>query len=348
MADIRGFGFVRHLRAETSSHMLFFRGARLRREGRGLAFWFSPFAASIAEVPVDDREVTFAIHGRSADFQDVVVQGNLTYRIVDPAATATRVDFAIDLRRGSHLRQPLEKLASVLTQLAQQRALAYVKDAPLREVVLRGHEGIRAAIEAGMATAPVLSELGLALVSVRVASVKPSNEVERALEAPARERIQEESDEATFRRRAQAVEKERAIQENELQNQIELARREQQLIEQRGQNARQDATEKAEAGRIDAEGQAARKRIGSDADGNGIRVVEGARTAIDRERMETYRTMPPTVLAALAAQELAGKLKAINIDHLSITPELLGPLVTDLLQAGKRRLAEGEREERAR
>jgi len=48
------------------------------------------------------------------------------------------------------------------------------------------------------------------------------------------------------------------------------------------------------------------------------------------------------VLAALAAQELAGKLKAVNIDHLSITPELLGPLVTDLLQAGKRRLAERE------
>jgi hypothetical protein len=37
MADIRGFGFLRHLRAETSSHMLFFRGAKLRREGRGLA-----------------------------------------------------------------------------------------------------------------------------------------------------------------------------------------------------------------------------------------------------------------------------------------------------------------------
>jgi hypothetical protein len=323
MADIRRFGFVRHLRAETSSHVLFFRGAKLRRSGRGLAFWFSPFAASIAEVPVDDREVTFAIHGRSADFQDVVVQGNLAYRIVDPAATAGRVDFSIDLRRGSHLRQPLEKLASALTQLAQQQALSYVKDAPLREVVLRGHEGIRAAIEAGVTASPVLSDLGLALVSTR-------------------ERIQEEADEATFRRRAQAVEKERAIQENELQNQIELARREQQLIEQRGQNARQEATEKAEAGRIDAAGQAERKRIGSEADGNGIRVVEGARVAIDRERMETYRSMPPTVLAALAAQELAGKLKAVNIDHLSITPELLGPLVTDLLQAGKRRLAERE------
>src|SRR5437773_12235551 len=118
MADITSFGIVRHLRAEASSHILIYRGARLRRSGRGLSFWFSPFAASLAEIPVDDREVTLAVHGRSADFQDVVIQGSVTYRIVDPALTAARVDFSIDPRRGTHLRQPLEKLASILTQLA--------------------------------------------------------------------------------------------------------------------------------------------------------------------------------------------------------------------------------------
>ena len=55
---------------------------------------------------------------------------------------------------------------------------------------------------------------------------------------PTREAIQQAADEATFQRRAQAVEKERAIQENELQNKIELARREEQLIAQKGQHLR--------------------------------------------------------------------------------------------------------------
>ena len=40
------------------------------------------------------------------------------------------------------------------------------------------------------------------------------------------------ADEAAFARRAMAVEKERAIQENELQNRIELAKKEEGLIEQ--------------------------------------------------------------------------------------------------------------------
>jgi hypothetical protein len=66
MADITGMGFLKHLRADASSHVLLFRGARLRRSGRGLAFWFSPFAVSVAEVPVDDREVALTFRTSSS------------------------------------------------------------------------------------------------------------------------------------------------------------------------------------------------------------------------------------------------------------------------------------------
>jgi hypothetical protein len=125
-----------------------------------------------------------------------------------------------------------------------------------------------------------------------------------------------------------------------MQNQIELARREQQLIEQRGQNTRREATEKAEAARIDSEAQAARTRITTEAQAAGIRAVDGARTALDKERLDAYRTMPPTVLAALAAQEIAGKLQ--RIDHLNITPDLLAPLLANLLEAGTKRLGGAE------
>ena len=342
MADISRFPLFRHLRADASSHVLLFQGAKVKRSGRGLSFWFRPFAVSLAEIPVDDREVALTIHGRSADFQDIVVQGSLTYRVTEPALTATRVDFAIDLWRGTHLRQPLEKLASILTQLSQEAVLSYVQAAPLRELVLHGHEGVRTAIEAGFASALTLEDLGLSLVAVRVASIKPSTDVEHALEAPTRERIQEEADEATFRRRARAVDKERAIAENELQNQIELARREQQLIEQRGQNARKEAGEKAEAARIDAEAKAERTRIHSDAEAGGVRAVEGAHLSLERERMEAYKGLPAAVLVTLVARELAGKLPPIG--NLNVTPDLLGPLLAGLLGAGTRKLeADGKR-----
>ena len=66
---------------------------------------------------------------------------------------------------------------------------------------------MRAALADGFASSHLLTDLGGEVVSVRVEPVKPLPEVERALEAPTRERVQEEADEAAFRRRAQAVDK---------------------------------------------------------------------------------------------------------------------------------------------
>src|SRR5262245_9974322 len=127
MAEITALGPFRHLRAEATSHVLGYRHAHLRLSGRGLAFWFSPWNASLAELPVDDREVSLVVHARSADFQDLVIQGVVTYRIVDPVRTAERIDFSIDPRKGTWLRQPLEKISLILSQLAQQHALAHVQ-----------------------------------------------------------------------------------------------------------------------------------------------------------------------------------------------------------------------------
>jgi regulator of protease activity HflC (stomatin/prohibitin superfamily) len=339
MAEIRSLGPARHLRADAANHVLHYRGANLRRSGRGLAFWFAPWSASIAEVPIDDREIALAFHGRSADFQDVVVQGVLTYRIVDPARIADRVDFTIDLRTGAWLRQPIEKISLILSQLAQQYTQGYLQASVLRDILTQGHERIRRTIEETLGPAELLKDMGLALVTVRISSLRPSNDLERALEAPTRERIQQEADEATFRRRALAVEKERAIQENELQNQIELARREEQLIEQRGQNSRRESTEKAEAARIDTESHALSVRVQGEAQADSIKAVDGARLGLDRERLDVYRTMPPAVVAALALQELAGKLR--RIDHLSLTPDLLGTMVGNLLGAHTRQVESG-------
>lgn len=355
MAEITLFPVVRHLRADASSHVLHFRGGKLKRSGRGLSFWFTPLSSSIAEAPADARELPLLFHGRSADFQDVTAQGVITYRVDNPEALARHVDFSIDLRRGVWLRQPLEKLALLLSELAQQHAWAYIARTPLKEVLREGHAAVRERIEAGLVQDASLGAMGLALVSVRVSSLKPSPDLEKALEAPMREHIQQESDEAAFQRRALAVEKERAIQENELKNQIELARREEELITQQGQNARRKATEDAEAQRIATESEAARTRLLAEASAgkmrveggaqaDTIRVVEKARAEGEREHMAAVEGVSPAVLLGLAAQALAGKLQ--KIEHLNVTPDLLAPVLAQLAEAAARKLDAGAPKQR--
>ncbi len=369
MAEITNLGIVRHLRSDASAWVLRWKDARLVREGRGLSFFFVPHDASIAEVPVDDREMPVVFHGRSADFQDVTAQGVLTYRVVDPKILAARVDFTIDLAAGSYRREPLERLALLFAQLAEQHAAGWVARTPVREVLAEGPERIRAAIEAGLAADPALPAMGLEVVSIRVSSVRPAPDVEKALEAPTRERIQQAADEAVFARRALAVEKERAIQENELKNRIELARREEELILQQGQNGRRQAAEEAEAQRIaaeakaarsgiDAEAAAARSRAEADAAAHGVRtaaeaeaqrtrqqgeadaaaleLAEKVRVVAERGRMEAYREVPPAVLFGLAAQALAGKLQ--TIERVNLGDASLGPALERLFEAGAKRL----------
>ena len=79
--------------------------------------------------------------------------------------------------------------------------------------------------------------------------------------------MQQVADEATFQRRALAVEKERAIAEAELNNHVELAKREEQLITQEGANAKHRAEDKAQAKHIEAEALAAREKLAAEAQG---------------------------------------------------------------------------------
>lgn len=332
MTEITRYPLVRHLRSDASHHVLHYAKGKLVRSGRGLSFWFFPINAALAVVPVEDLELTFLFEARSKDFQEVHTQGVVTYRVTDAAAVANRVDFSIDPRSGTHRKKPLERIAGMLTELAQQHATGYLAANDLHAILRAGPEEIRGRIDTGLSADAGLAGMGIAIVSVRVSQVAPSPEVEKSLRVPVRESIQQEADEATFRRRAQAVEKERAIQENELQNKIELARREQLLIEQRGANEKRRMTDETEAAKINAVAHAERQGLESTAQAAAIRAVEEARVGAERERMAIYRDLKPEQLFGLAAQAFAEKLS--TIDHITITPDHAGALLRQLAAGG--------------
>ena len=337
MADVTAptlLPFLRHLRAEPTSHVMRYRRGTLVAQGAGLAFWFRPITTAVAEIPVDDRELPFLFHARSADYQRVTVQGAITFRVTDPARLAERIDFSVDLDTGRWSNEPLEQVGGLLTQLAQQFVIDQLAARALRPILAEGVAPIRARIDRGLGEEPALAQLGLQVVAVRVADVAPTAEVEKALQQPAREQIQSQADEATFARRATAVENERAIAENELANRIELARREEQLVAQQGANEIRRAQEEAAARMVAAEADDERKRLDAQRRADTIDLVEQAALRTERERAEIQKAMPTDVLLALALKEIAGQLG--NIDHLTITPDLIGPLLQRAAAASAR------------
>ncbi|MEU6857447.1 SPFH domain-containing protein [Glycomyces sp. NPDC046736] len=333
MADVTRLLFLRHLRGTPTVWVHFGERGRARKEGTGQSFWYRPLTAVISEVPIDDRELPLLFHARTADFADVTVQATVTYRIADPALAATRLDFSIDPYRGQARARPLDQVATLLTELAQQPALDLLAGIPLADALTSAVPRLREDVAAALSEDARLADIGVAVVSARVVSVRPEPELERSLQTPTREAVQQDADKATYARRAQAVEQERAIAENELQNKIELARRAQQLVEQKGANDRRTAELAAAAGLAAAQGEAEKERTLAAAQADRVRAVGAAEGEAEAARMAAYQTVPTAVLQALALRELAGQLPEIG--QLTVTP--------DLLTGALARLGEGPR-----
>lgn len=328
MAQIRRYPFARHIRTEASSHVQYFRRGTLKKSGRGLSFWFDPTRASIAEVPLADRELPFMVKTQSADYQDLAVQGTILWRVEDAERLADRVDFTLDLWTGEPQAKPEDHIRSILTGLAREFADSYLKGLGVRAVLEAGLAPLQAALNAGFAEDPTAADLGLTVFAVRVAALTPTSELARALQAPTFESLQQQADEATFARRALAVEKERAIAENELGNQVELAARRAELIAREDENARSEAEADAAARKIRAEAEADAKVIGAEAEATRIRAVEQAAAEGEKARMAAIAQLEAPALFALAARDFAGKLE--KVDSLTVSPDMLSGLVNQL------------------
>lgn len=328
MAQIKHYPGIRQLRADASSYIQYFRNGKRARAGRGLAFWFMPDGASISEIPTDDRQMPFILTGMSADFQTLTVQGTVFWRVSDPQALGDRIDFTIDLQKGMPIGNPMDQINAVLVGLVRQFTNGYLHQTGVRELLTAGAAPLQEIVSQSLAGHPTLPAMGLETVGVSIADLAPTSELARALLAPTFESLQQQADEASFARRALAVEKERAIAENELDNQIELSARQMNLIERENANERCKAEASTATRKVNAQGEAEMQTLKAEAEAQSIRVVELARADAERAHMNIFATVPPAVLLALAAREFAGKLNAI--DSLTITPDMLTGLMTQV------------------
>ncbi|THJ75725.1 SPFH domain-containing protein [Candidatus Frankia alpina] len=343
MADISKVPFLCHLRGTPTAYIRHQRGVAIAHEGVGLVFWYRPRTAVISEVPVDDRELAVLFHARTADFQDVAVQATVTYRIADPVLAATRLDFGIDPELGTWREKPLDQLAGMINESAQEYASDLLARTSLTTALAEGVPVIRERVTDGLRGDARLVQTGVSVVGVRVVAVRPAPDVEKALRTPTREQIQTEADRATYGRRALAVEQERRIAENELQSKIELAVRAERLVTQEGANEQRRMTEQAAAARIAAaaeaeraetaaRSQAERVRVEAAARAEAVRLVGQAEAEAEAARVAAVTGLDTSAMVALAVRDLADHLPAIGA--LTITPDVVTETVARFVRAG--------------
>ena len=141
---------------------------------------------------------------RTVDFQEVAVQATVTYRFSDPVVAAGRIDFSIDPYSGRWYGKPLEQVGTRITELAQQYAVEYISTVKLTDVLGKGIPTVREVTAKGLVGDARLAETSVVVIGVRIVSIRPQADVEKALETPVREKVQQDADAASYERRAVA------------------------------------------------------------------------------------------------------------------------------------------------
>ncbi len=331
---------IKYYKADASTFVIKTIGGKVRRQGKGLSFFYNAATTSIAAIPVSVQEAPFIFNLQTADFQSITVQGQLSFQVADPVKMAGMLNFTLAQDGVSWVSEDPLKLADRVIRVVEAVVHNQVEAASLRDALRIGQKLVVLLNQLCVENV-ALDAMGIALLDVTIAAVKPTPQTSKALEAEAREAILKEADDAVYARRKSAVEQERMIKDAELETELSIQQKEQEIEQSRIENERTllRATTETERERLQASIEAEQQR--------GALValeVENKRQEADAEayaisgRMTAFRELPVENLKAMALASMQPEqLMAVAFDslaqnagkigELTITPDLFGQML---------------------
>lgn len=332
---------IRFCRVQPTTYVLQYKNGEIVREGRGLTFFYYAPTSMLVAVPVASTDAPFIFNEITTDFQEISVQGQVTYRIVDPKKISQLLNFSLDRKGQDFVSDDPSKIPQRIINLISVLTHKQLQSLTLRQA-LRASDDLVGRLKSELSASDEISSLGVELIGLSILSVKPNPETGRALEAEAREQLLREADEAIYARRNSAVEQERAIRENELNTEIAVENKKRQIREAQMdaefavQEKKNQMRQADMAAQISLEEQnkqlvglkAENTRLESDAKAYAVSAIMKGLGTVDPKVIQALATvgMQPAQLTALAFQGLAER--AEKIGQLNVSPDLLRELMT--------------------
>ncbi|MDO5290903.1 MAG: SPFH domain-containing protein [Pseudomonadota bacterium] len=335
---------IRYFKSSPTLHLLQYRRGQVVREGVGASFFYYAPTSTLVGVPIGSQERAFIFEATTADFQRVTVQGQVSWRVAEPRRLAQLLDFSLRPDGRGWASEDPERLGERIATLAEVIVQQHMQALPL-PAALAAAPRVADALRQQLAEQPDVADLGLHVLGAAVVAIKPTPDIARALEATAREAHLKAADEAVYLRRMAAVEKERAIRENELQTDVAVEHKKRQIqdaqIEAEAARLRSDNAFRAEQMAADValeaertalvQTESANRRTQAEAEAFRVAAVMQAFAQADLRVVQALAAagMQPGQLIAQAFGDLAGK--AERIGQLNVSPDLL----QSLMQSGQ-------------
>ncbi len=331
---------IRYYKAEPTTYVIKTVNGKAKRRGKGLSFFYNEATTSIAAVPINAQEAPFIFNLQTADFQSIKVQGQIAFKVTHPENLAEMLNFNLDKAGSGYLSDDPMKLNDRVVRSAQTIVQNEIQKTTLRDSFFLSTK-LAALIKDQLSADGAVMAMGIDVLNTMVGNISADPETARALEAEARESILQQADDAVYARRKSAVEQERLVKEAELQTELSVQQKEQEISESRVENERAILRGKAktEAERIQAtidketqrqnlvSLQSENKKHESDAEAYAITTKMEAFKKLPVENLKAMAlaNMQPEQLMAVAFESLAQN--AGKIGELNIAPELFGNMV---------------------
>lgn len=220
---------INYIKFDSMTYAVHYKKGAIKREGKGLAFYYFAPNSSLAAIPLGSKDLQFIFHEMTNDFQTITIQGQITFKISKPKQLAELLDFTINNRKEVK-EDNFEKIFQRLNNEAQTSTASFIQNIKLKEA-LRSAKEIGLRIFQGLTDSTSIAQLGVEVINVDVIGISPTPEMAKALETETREELQKEADEAIYERRNFAVEQERRIKESELNTDIAVQEKRKQIQE---------------------------------------------------------------------------------------------------------------------
>ena len=331
---------IKHIKFDSMTYVLHFKNGTIKKEGRGRSFFYFAPNSSIVAIPMGSNDLPFIFNESTNDYQTVTIQGQISYKIIQPKALADILDFTVN-NNGQYKKNDVEKLNQRIINEAQTATSSFIHEIKLKNAI-RSAKAIEEKIIDGLKSSLAIGMLGIEILGANILAVQATPEMARALETETREKLQQEADQAIFERRNFAVEQERKIKESELNTEIAIEEKQKQIAEKKMESEVQKAENDRKLREMQLDADIAvenqRKQFIEQKTANDKKEAD-AQGYVIGTTLKPYKDMDWKILTALNNNHdpkfnisLAFRQLAENADkigNLNISPELLDSMLNN-------------------
>ena len=125
---------ISYIKFDSMTYVIQFKNGQVKKEGRGLSFFYFAPNSSIAAIPMGSNDLPFIFNETTNDYQNISIQGQVTYKIGNPKQLAELLDFTVD-SNGIYKKNDSEKLNQRIINEAQTATSAFIHGLGLKESI---------------------------------------------------------------------------------------------------------------------------------------------------------------------------------------------------------------------